>query len=152
MSKFHSFLDRILGTAEEINGANRCPTYLYRWTLLRMRSRQYFHREWKVYIHKFVGDDWSLDLHDHPKRFTSVGLWGSYLEETPTGLRKFNAPWLRSFPPDHRHRITTPWGTCWTLVIVGPTVRHWGFWHDGKFIEWKDYVHSETADKMKACP
>jgi hypothetical protein len=69
-------LNRIFGRAEEINGHNRCPTYLYRWTILSTR--------WgKVYLHKFVGDDWSLDLHDHPKRFISIGLRGSYLETHP---------------------------------------------------------------------
>jgi len=141
------WLDRIFGVAEEINGHNRCPTYLYRWVLFKTR--------WgNGYLHKFVGDDWSLDLHDHPKRFVSIGLWGSYLEETPDGFRRYRAPWFRTFPASHRHRLSTPWGTCWTLVFVGRTVRDWGFWHDGKWYVWSDYVYGDArfiADKMKGC-
>lgn len=139
-------LDRLFGTPEEINGNHRCATYMYRWAIAKTR--------WgNVYLHKFVGDDWSLDLHDHPKRFVSIGLRGSYLETTPDGPRKYTAPWFRTFPASYKHRITTPWGTCWTLVIVLKTEREWGFWHEGKFIPWLDYVRGVggIADKMKAC-
>jgi hypothetical protein len=150
-------LNKILGAPEEINGRGRCPTYLYRWFVCRTRW-------FKVYLHKFVDDDWSLDLHDHPKRFISVGLKGSYWEWTPdsaiTGLgtvaKKYTAPWIRTFPAEHIHRLTIPKGsTCWTLVIVLRGTREWGFWHLSRFIPWKDYVDgkdSATADQMKACP
>lgn len=141
-----NLFDRFFGVPEEINGNHRCHTYLYRWTLGSF--------SWgKIYLHKFVGDDWSLDLHDHPKRFISIGLKGSYLEENEAGKKKYSAPWIRSFPAQHKHRISTPWGTCWTFVIVLRTVRNWGFWHEGEFIVWNDYVagHGGIAEKMKAC-
>ena len=132
---------------EEINGADRCPTYLYRWTL--------FHCRWfGVYVHHFVGDDWSRDLHDHPKRFISIGLSGRYIEETPKGERLFRAPWFRSFPAEHIHRLRLVDGKdCWTLVIVLRAVRPWGFWHLGNFIPWRQYVSEQggPADKMKTC-
>lgn len=138
------WFDRIFDL-EEINGAERCPTYLFRWTLLRRKN-------WSIYLHHFVGDDWSLDYHDHPKRFISFGLWGKYREATPSGTKIYRAPWIRSFPATHIHRLSMiDGGTAWTLVIVLKAVRPWGFWHIGKFIFWKDYVGSETADKMKAC-
>lgn len=145
-------LNRLFGKPEEINGANRCPTYLYRWHVWATRW-------FKVYLHHFVGDDWSLDLHDHPKRFISIGLKGWYYEFTPapptpyTQRKRYSAPWIRSFPANHIHRITTPSKSCWTLVIVLATVREWGFWHDGQFIHWRDYVKGKDgiADKMKAC-
>lgn len=143
----HALLDRVFGPSEEINGHGRCSTYLFRWHLITTRRA-------KVYLHKFVGDDWSLDHHDHPKRFISLGLWGSYLEHSEGEERRYSAPWARSFPATHRHRITTPWGTCWTLVIVLRTVREWGFWHEGRFIPWAEYVdgaESQLADKMKDC-
>lgn len=142
----HRLLDRVFGAAEEINGGKRCPTYMYRWAMITTR--------WgKVYLHKFVGDDWSRDLHDHPKRFISIGLWGSYQEESDGVFRRYRAPWIRTFPPEHRHRISVPWGHCWTLVIVGREVRVWGFWHEGKFIDWRTYVDERggPADKMTAC-
>ena len=156
-------LDRLFGQPEEINGGERCPTYLWRWTIAKWRGRG-------IYLHHFVADDWSLDLHDHPKRFISIGLRGSYVEYTPdcsiVGLGEkleiFKAPWVRSFPAEHIHRLKmlrsggangTPEKIhdCWTLVIVLKPVRQWGFWHLGNFIPWREYVNSETATKMKAC-
>lgn len=159
-------LDKLFGLAEEINGRERCPTYLYRWTLLSRKGK------FGVYLHHFVGDDWSRDLHDHPKRFISIGLWGWYLEETPCGeikngtpnigeswdswtrIKKYRAPWIRTFPATHVHRLSVPSKNCWTLVIVLRPVREWGFWHLGRFIPWRSYVDGADqgiADKMKAC-
>lgn len=146
----HIALNRLFGVAEEINGHQRCPTYLYRWVIFTTRW-------FKVYVHHFVGNDWSRDLHDHPKRFISIGLWGRYFEQTPTSNRWYRAPWIRTFPAVHIHRIIQP-HRCWTLVIVLKTVHEWGFWHhsDGRsrFIPWRDYVTgwaSGIADKMKDC-
>lgn len=121
---------------EEINGHNICPTYLYRWTLMR------WGKLCAVYVHHFVGDDWALDLHDHPKRFISVGLRGGYVEQTRAGERTYRAPWVRSFPAEHTHRLRMlrPGAECWTLVIVLRARRDWGFWKDGRFVSWRDYV------------
>lgn len=137
----------LFGLPEEINGDGMCPTYLYRWTVLKTNW-------WKVYLHHFVGDDWSRDLHDHPKRFVSIGLRGSYVEQTPAGFKTWRAPWLRTFPATHIHRITVgPSKSCWSLVIVFRSVRQWGFWHEGKFINWLDYVRNVggIAERMKSC-
>lgn len=141
-------LDRLFGAAEEINGRERCPTYLYRWTIVHRKGK------FSLYLHHFIGDDWSRDLHDHPKRFISIGLWGWYLEETPAGTKRYRAPWIRSFPATHIHRLSVPSKNCWTLVAVLKPVRAWGFWHSGKFIPWRSYVSgadSAIADRMKAC-
>jgi hypothetical protein len=154
-------LDWLFGKAEEINGRERCPTYLYRWTVAKWHGRG-------IYLHHFVDDDWSLDLHDHPKRFVSIGLKGGYVELTPCtqcdppcdfeNQTIFSAPWIRTFPAEHIHRLTMfrtdPTGAakdCWTLVIVLKPTRSWGFWHRGKFIGWREYAGSELADRMKAC-
>lgn len=133
-------------SCEEINGANRCPTYLYRWRLL---STPWF----KIYLHRFVGEDWSRDLHDHPKRFISIGLAGGYIEQTPGGYTIYRAPWIRSFPPEHTHRVSLlrDGRECWTLVVVLGAVRSWGFWHAGRWIHWREYVSSQIADEMKSC-
>lgn len=155
-----SMLNRLFGAPEEINGANRCPTYLYRWHLFKTRW-------FKVYLHHFVADDWSLDLHDHPKRFVSIGIRGGYMEYTPNprwaGDRTadlqqlFMAPWARSFRAEHIHRLSMLHNSdgslkgCWTLVIVFREVRKWGFWHLGKFIPWREYVQGDLATEMKAC-
>lgn len=139
---------------ETMDGDGRCPIYLRRWTLATTRW-------FSVYLHHFVGDDWSLDLHDHPKRFISIGLKGAYREETKrpdsfsmaTQVREYRAPWVRTFPAQHIHRITLVNGQpCWTLVIVLRAVRPWGFWHLGQWIPWREYVGSETATQRKSCP
>lgn len=147
--KIHRLLNCLFGVAEEINGHDRCPTYLYRWAVLKRKGR------FAIYIHHFVGDDWSLDLHDHPKRFISVGIKGAYLETTNTGYRWYRAPWFRTFPATHAHRIETPSEGCWTLVVVLKTEREWGFWHRGYWYPWRSYVsgeHAGIADSMKSCP
>jgi hypothetical protein len=174
-----TWFDRIF-QREEMNGDGRCGTYLVRWTLMRFWSGI------GVYLHHFTGDDWSRDLHDHPKRFISIGLWGSYIEETPaapdvihdadvcgcgnaaawcpfnpsatdvepfTTWRLYRAPWVRTFPAEHIHRIRLVNGhPCWTLVIVLKTERAWGFWSLGRWIPWREYVASDTATRRKACP
>ena len=131
---------------EEINGRGVCPTYLFRWRLLKLPGLS-------VYLHKFVGDDWSRDLHDHPKRFISIGLRGRYIEETPIGELEFLAPWFRSFPATHIHRIRMrPGETCWTIAIALRAVRPWGFWHRGNWVPWREYVDSPRAEERRACP
>lgn len=69
----------------------------------------------------------------------------------------FTAPWLRSFPAEHIHRLRMvrrmdgSLEDCWTLVIVLRGTREWGFWHLGRFIHWRSYADSHIADKMAAC-
>ncbi len=70
---------------EEVNGRGRCPTYLFRWCLLSLSGR-------KAYLHHFVGNDWSNDLHDHPRRFISIGLWGGYTERFVGGSKSDCSP------------------------------------------------------------
>lgn len=172
MKKFFLWLlTRLLGSPEEINGNHRCPTYLYRWCLCRFRGRA-------IYLHRFVGDDWSLDLHDHPKHFTILMLFGGYFEKSarpftfrvdtrpvfdPVELkvlgtpkvRHYRAPYFRTFPPEHSHRIWLgPHRECWTLVMVSGAVKQWGFWNAGRWLLWRDYVRgkfSHLADARAVC-
>lgn len=80
-------LDRLF-RREDINGGERCPTYLHRWTLFQPRRPRWLWRGFGIYLHKFVGDDWSRDLHDHPKRFISTDEGRAAIgdiEPLPTG-------------------------------------------------------------------
>lgn len=137
---------------EEINGGDRCPTYLHRWHLLRLP------RKMRVYLHKFVASDWSRDHHDHPKRFISIGLKGRYREEIldpqSDHIREvaYVAPWIRTFRASHIHRLRMiPGETCWTIVFTFPEVREWGFWVKGKWTHWKEYVYGSLAEKGADC-
>ena len=156
-------IDRVF--AFEVIDGGRCP-YLHRWRLAAFGRKRF------LYLHHFVGSDWSRDPHDHPKRFISMGLWGGYIEETPgpsdqpprtiaelqvalgtSDLRTWRAPWIRSFPATHIHRlILPPGGTCWTLVFTGRETRPWGFYFpNGSWIEWKRYMRSGRPDVAKDC-
>ena len=133
---------------EVINGVGRCE-YLSRWILLSAFKMH-------VYVHRFTGPDWSRVHHDHPRRFISIGLSGWYEDEQLIGRssfvrRRFQAPWFRTFPAEYRHRIRALSVPCWTLVIVLRPSRKWGFWRDGEWIFWKDYVFGPHADEDKDC-
>jgi hypothetical protein len=128
-----------------MDGAGQCPVYLRRWTLFNLFGIA-------VYLHQFLGDDWAIDPHDHPRRFISIGLKGWYFEEVHHSLgvtsKFYKAPWLRSFPAEHVHRIRAKdCGNCWTLVIVLPKSRAWGFIQDGKWIPFREYVFGGKARK-----
>ena len=45
-------------------------SYLYRWWLLSLPRAQ------RLYLHHYVGSDWSRDEHCHPKWFLSLGIVG----------------------------------------------------------------------------
>ena len=132
---------------EEIGPDIGRPLYLRRWRLLGLPGSR------RVYLHQFVAPDWFRHLHDHPKWFLSIGLWGSYVEEVPftprsrrlTTWRFFTAPWIRWFPATHIHRISEigPRG-CWTLVVTGRETRAWGFYVDGEWIPWERYERLQT--------
>jgi hypothetical protein len=140
---------------ENMDGDGLCPTYLERWTLLRIGKV-------RLYLHHFVGSDWALDPHDHPKTFLSIGLAGSYTEEVYRDLgtaaarcdtRRWRAPWIRRFPAEHTHRLTlAPGETCWTLCLVGAPRREWGFWYRlDTWMVWTDYVWGGPGDERKGC-
>ena len=136
--------------------------YMSRWRLLALSNGR------RLYLHHFLGDDWSPDMHDHPKAFFSIGLWGSYVEERPLifesdlpvppggvgvpspecGIIRdtYRAPWIRRFPPHHIHRLVEAKG-CWTLVYTGPTVRPWGFWRGKMWVPWQRYVETYGGDE-----
>jgi hypothetical protein len=140
---------------ETMSGAGRCPVYLERWTLATAFGCG-------VYLHHFIGDDWALDPHDHPRRFISIGLKGWYFEDVfeshdpgpsnglpQTRLVKtetYSAPWVRSFPAEHLHRVrAAECGDVWTLVIVLRKSRPWGFVRDGLWVPFRDYVFGGIA-------
>lgn len=54
--------------------------YLLRWYIYRGKR-------FKIYLHKFVGDDIDRAVHDHPWPSVSIILKGSYIEHTPIQYR-----------------------------------------------------------------
>ncbi len=155
-SWFYRLLDRLF-FYETMSGNGACPVYLERWTLFDLRKLGY-----GVYLHHFIGDDWAADPHDHPRRFISIGLWGWYWEDAfyqcvnyvadekwmEKETKRFRAPWVRSFPANHLHRVrASECGNCWTLVIVCPKSRPWGFVQGGVWVPFKQYVFGGKSRK-----
>lgn len=129
---------------EQLDG-DGVAVYMHRWRLLALPGGR------RVYLHWFVGPDWSEHPHDHPKRFLSIGLRGWYVERCPDRDppdRVFTAPWVRTFPPTHRHAITeVSTKGCWTLVLVGRHQREWGFWPTPDcWVPWREYVFGKRRD------
>lgn len=131
---------------ESMSGNGACPVYLERWHLFKLFL------DCAGYLHHFLGDDWALDPHDHPRRFISIGLRGWYWEDVYLSngdlcsSTRYNAPWVRSFPAEHLHRIrATREANAWTMVIVLPKSRPWGFVQGGKWIAFRDYVFGGKA-------
>ena len=129
-----NFIDRLF-RMEEMNGG-------YRWELARVGGL-------RIDLHHFVTDDWLGDMHDHPARGISIGLFGKYREETPGGARIYRAPWVRSFPASHTHRITmVDRGSCWTIMIMLKPVRTWGFWTSAGLKPWDEYGKARGLEEI----
>lgn len=113
-----------------------------------------------LYLHHFLRDDDDRALHDHPSWAASLILDSSYIEHTidAGGIhrhREYRAGALRLLPIRHAHRIELPtakrWeqGTgvvrtaipCWTLFLMGPTVRAWGFHCPQRgWVPWQEFT------------
>lgn len=124
-----------------------------------------------VFIHRMSAPDPGIDLHDHPWAFTSVILWGGYLEQrAPT---KLACAWalaaslstvmtrgvlherrplsVRRMPQTHCHRITgLTRKTSWSLLIHGPVRKKasgsaWGFYTPDGYVDHHDYESTPSG-------
>ena len=100
--------------------------YMTRYTLNKQEGLS-------IYLHEFHREDWARETHDHPWPFWHQILEGGYIEEVlkADGLR-FEAkrrPGYQAYrEATHKHRVAKLLGyPCWSLVVVGPRVREWGF-------------------------
>lgn len=57
---------------------------------------------------------------------------------------------LRRRPAHHSHITRTDDRGAWTLVLMGPLARPWGFWRAGRWWPWRDY-EAEFGFAMR-CP
>lgn len=133
----------------EVIGAAECPLML-RWTL--------FNRWLKLLVHYFPPEVTDSDPHDHPRSFLTFILKGGY----------YNTEWVKMDPPldlgngetqdyleeieyisrgaliyrpaNHMHIVETGGLGCWSIVVMGPISRPWGFLRSGRWIPWKRYV------------
>jgi hypothetical protein len=139
----------------ETIGQEECPMML-RWSIWLPGPKK---TPWfKVLIHYFPPNVSDRDPHDHPRSFLTLILRGGYLN---TEWVKFDPPldlgngesqewvpemeWvgagaIRFRRADHTHIVETTESGAWTLVIMGPERRPWGFLRGNNWLPWKKYV------------
>jgi len=99
-----------------------------------------------VYLHKFLRSDYDRALHDHPWAFITLILTPGYHEVHDNNpnreeVTQWNGPGRILYrPAKWRHRVVIKDGQpTWTLVLVGPRQRKWGFWLDDGWCWWKKH-------------
>lgn len=146
--KRRGFFKRALGLLIEAEyiGQPECPL-MVRWTV----AAPFKGRFGKITIHYFPPEASDPDPHDHPAPFVTFILRGRYLDtawvrycgQTVPTQQLVEAGQIRYRRAGHTHTTTTGRHGAWTLVVMGPKIREWGFirpseghtwWH------WKKYV------------
>jgi hypothetical protein len=124
--------------ADVVIGSTKTP-YMLRWLVLPRN------RIFNVYIHHFLRSDDDRALHDHPWWNLSLLLDGAYTEHSIQAggihrrvIRRAGA--LRLRRAKAAHRIELHAGPCWTLFIIGPNIRTWGFHCPSGWIDWRDFT------------
>lgn len=112
-------------------------------------------------VHEILTSDDQRAFHDHPWDFMSIGLHGTYVEERPgflvvdggTGQAvrcahvgnesnprcTYRAPWLLRRAATDLHSLVLPAGPVWTLVVMGPKRRTWGFADPDGWVGWREF-------------
>lgn len=142
-----ALLDRLIEV--EVIGQEECPMML-RWQFLNLGFV-------KAMIHYFPAEVSDRDPHDHPRSFLTFVLRGRYRDESwhklsgeledkhglrlsrrivpPEGIRRVEhvrAGAVKFRAAEHLHIVETDEVGCWTLVVMGPVKRDWGFVRVGR--------------------
>jgi hypothetical protein len=109
-----------------------CPI-LKRWTLDALG------RKWR--LHKFFPNTKDRDTHDHPWPFLTICLAGEYKDVRLDGhIDRIHRGSIRYRSATHAHQTFAGPKGCWTIVIGPKPRRDWGFFPDGKWLFWKEYM------------
>ncbi len=99
-----------------------------------------------VALHIFHMSDTDKHLHSHPWRwFWSRRLSGGYFETTPSGtyFRRPGSSAVMWNDSPHRVTLAGDWCRCWTLVVMGPRAKGWGFYVDGRLVDHDTYLDAK---------
>lgn len=135
----------------------------------REANEPYLERNWiikipgvfQLAVHRFWKSDDDGGLHDHPWLFWgSKILKGGYWEHIPDPLDPLKTVkvWRDSTQPMrwngakalHRVELDPDTPEVWTLFVMGPKIREWGFVPFGttKWVQWQEYLQSKTRKKL----
>lgn len=119
---------------------------LYRYPRLH---KMLYKVSFRLVLHHMHQSD-SDGHHDHPWPWASWVLSGGYWEDTPAGARWRWPGHLRFRSAKSLHRLILDPNTrkeVWTLFLMGPREREWGFvGRNGEWVPWFQH-HGLTAPK-----
>lgn len=125
--------------------------------------------KWSLYMHRFHRSDDDGELHSHPFEWSvSLVLAGGYIEERveqAATVHPFPAPKAvvrKTVRPGHTniirhdtfHRVDLLEHDAWSLFLVGPKTKSWGFWDrmTGRYTEWREFLsrrQTPTIDEYR---
>lgn len=103
-----------------------------------------------IYLHYFRHDDEDRALHDHPWDSVSIVLSGKYREHLPDGESRIISAGdvvERKAPYPHRLEVIE---RGYTLFIMGPRFREWGFLCDQGWRHWTRFVDASNPGEISA--
>ena len=104
-----------------------------RWEILKTRW-------FSIYIHGIYAADQDKHLHNHPWDYKSIVLKGSYIEETNNGVNILKFGTVTSRIGKDYHKIKSLLTkSVYTLFIVSPIKRIWGYQVDGSWVNHEEY-------------
>jgi len=124
----------------------------YEWPFFEVVKEGYLHRWWLwpknkyfcVYLHHFIGSDQDRHMHDHPWDSTSFLIAGKvsefYETSSETGYFEMERWKPMHRTAEHRHIVSIEPPEAWTIFITWKKRRTWGFWIEGEFMHWEDYI------------
>lgn len=114
--------------------------YLTVYTLLDFT----IHKRISICVHSFHRGDEDPDCHDHPFEFWSLMLRGGYREYAEDGSFIVRRPLSLAYrSATHRHRVQLISRRCWTFIVKRDASREWGFWPNGQFVPWRNYIKAK---------
>lgn len=143
---------RALPVVEHI-GAPDCPL-MDRWTIWESDRL-----DCKLLLHHFLPYASDPDCHDHPRPFITAVLRGRYEDIVPCYCNRvgeallcvrchgtgkvlgeaMRAGTIRRRSARHTHLTRTRSDGAWTVVLMGPKRRPWGFWRNRHWWPFKAY-------------
>lgn len=115
--------------------------------------------QWGARVHWLLQSDTDRALHDHPFDSISVILKGGYWEHDQKGGRTWRGPGSivrRKAEDAHRLELNSELGMggeefhpCWSLFIMGPWRRDWGFHTAYGWVYWRDYDGGLLDERVK---
>lgn len=111
--------------------AGEAAEYMRRYYLKHTRDQS-------IRFHHILTSDPADVFHDHPFDFTSVMLSGSYIEITPDGATRYEAPCVITRKAEQLHRLVLD-APVWTYVVCGRVRRKWGFETKAGWVPWNNH-------------